>query len=135
MASSDYMTLMLQKHYIEKTYDCFRCTVSGRRQTMICKGTLKPLDYIETYEIEIKVKCGVSPRVYVKKPKITYSEEIHMYKDGHLCLYYPWDMVWGSTTSIADYTIPWTNEWILYYELYKISGVWEGPAAPHQILE
>lgn len=58
-----------------------------------------------------------------------------MYQDGHLCLYYPMDMVWSSTTSIAEFTIPWTNEWILYYELYKISGVWEGPAAPHGIIE
>lgn len=135
MANSDYKTLMLQKHFIEKTYECFRCSVSGRTQTMTCKGMLQPLEYIEPYEIEIKVKCGLSPRVMVKNPKIPYNKDIHMYQDGHLCLYYPMDMVWSSTTSIAEFTIPWTNEWILYYELYKISGVWEGLAAPHGIIE
>ena len=126
---------MLQKHYIEKTYDCFRCSVNGRTQSMKCKGIQQPLDYIESYEIEIRVKCGISPKVFVKNPKILYNKDIHMYREGHLCLYYPKDILWRSTTSIAEYTIPWTNEWIIYYELYKISGDWEGPAAPHGIIE
>jgi len=102
---------------------------------MTCKGILRPLDYIEPHEIEIRVSCGASPRVFVKKPRIPYNEDIHMYQDGHLCLYYPRDMFWSSNTSITEHTIPWINEWIIYYELYKISGVWEGLAAPHRIIE
>lgn len=102
---------------------------------MTCRGILKPLDYIEPYEIEIKVSYGFAPRVFIKNPKISYNEDIHMYRNGNLCLYYPRDMYWDSNSSITEYTIPWINEWIIYYELYKISGIWEGPAAPHRIIE
>jgi len=135
MANSDYKTLMLHKHHIEKAYECFKCSVSGRNQSLTCKGVLQPLDYIQPYEVEIKVFCGRSPRVYIMNPTVPYDKNIHMYKQGHLCLYYPRDMYWASNTSITEYTIPWINEWIIYYELYKISGVWGGPVAPHGIIE
>ncbi len=135
MANSDYKTLMLHKHRIEYTYDCFECKINGRSQTMTCRGILQPLDYIEPYEIEIRVTSRLAPRVCIKNPKVPYNKDIHMFKNGNLCLFYPRDMLWNSSTSITEYTIPWIIEWILYYELYKISGIWEGPAAPHRIIE
>ena len=104
-------------------------------QSMICTGCLQPLDYIDPYQIEMVLLPGYSPKVFVKNPKIEYNPKIHMYKDGHLCLFYPHDLFWKENTSVATYTIPWVNEWIVCYELYKISKVWEGPAAPHAIIE
>lgn len=131
MANSNYQILYLQKSFIEKQLNCFKCGIVGHGQSMVCKGCLQPLDYIEPYKIEIVQLPGSPPKVFIKSPTIEYNPEIHMYKQGNLCLYYPDEFNWKTNTSIAAYTIPWVNEWIVYYELYKISGVWEGPAAPH----
>lgn len=96
---------------------------------------LQPADNIEPYNIEIIHEPGSAPKVFVKSPLIKYDPNIHMYKSGSLCLYYPADFDWSATTSFAHFLIPWVNEWILYYEIYKISGVWEGTSAPHRIIE
>jgi hypothetical protein len=32
---------------------------------------------------------------------------------------------------IHETIIPWTAEWLVFYELWKISGKWMGPAALH----
>ncbi len=135
MANSDYQTLYLQKQIIEKRFECFKCDIKFHGLNMVCRGQLQPLDYIEPYQIEIIQVSGNPPKVFVKSPKIEYNPKIHMYKKGNLCLYYPPDLNWKANTCVATYTLPWINEWIVYYELYKISGVWEGPAAPHGITE
>jgi hypothetical protein len=135
MANSDYKILSAQKHFIEHTYSCFKCVIKAHGQYMKCSGSLHPLEYIEPYQVEIIQVAGYSPKVYIKRPKIEYDPKIHMYEAGHLCLYYPQDFNWKPNSSIANYTIPWVNEWIIYYELFKISGKWEGPAAPHGIVE
>jgi hypothetical protein len=102
---------------------------------MICRGLLQPLDYVQPYQIEIMCIVGKSPEVYIKNPKIEVNSKIHIYKSGNLCLFYPPDLNWKAHTSIANFTIPWINEWIVYYELYKISGEWEGPESPHRLIE
>jgi hypothetical protein len=135
MANSNYQILSLQKYLIEKRYNCFKCSINSNREKMVCKGQLQPLDGIETYQIEIIQSPGFAPKVFIIKPNIEYNSEIHMYKKGNLCLFYPPDLTWKANTSVADYIIPWINEWIIYYELYRISGEWEGPSAPHGVIE
>jgi hypothetical protein len=71
------------------------------------------------------------PNVYILKPNISPNSNIHIYKEGSLCLFYPGDLHWKENTSIAEYTIPWIFEWLLYYELYQLTGVWEGEYVAH----
>ena len=133
--NNDYQALYLQKMGIEKQYQCFKCTIQDHGQSLICKGFLQPLDYIEPYQIEIIQIAFKTPKVFIKTPKIEVNPKIHIYKEGNLCLFYPPDLKWKVNISVADYMIPWVNEWIVYYEIYKISGKWEGPAAPHDLTE
>lgn len=135
MATSNYQLLYLQKQSIEKHYRCFTCKITGHGTMLVCTGSLQPLDWIEAYQIKLTQIPGNAPRVYVVNPKVEYNSKIHMYKEGNLCLYYPAEFIWKPNTSVATYMIPWINEWIIYYELYKISGVWEGPESPHMLLE
>ena len=100
-------------------------------QSMVCHATLQPLSYIEPYNVQLVFTGKNSPKVFIKSPEIPVNFEIHMYAQGNLCLYYPPDFKWTESSSAATSIIPWINDWIIYYELYKISGVWEGPAAPH----
>jgi hypothetical protein len=32
---------------------------------------------------------------------------------------------------IHEKIIPWTAEWLVYYEIFKRTGQWIGPEAPH----
>lgn len=129
---SDYSDLYMQKSRIEKLYNCFSCSVNGLTSyELVCRGELQPLDAVDVYKIEIRMRPKRKPVVRILSPKIKQSAIIHMYRDGSLCLYYPYDMVWKISTQIAEYTIPWLIEWILYYEIFKITGKWEGKEAPH----
>lgn len=122
----------MQKVRIEKLYDCFTVSILGMTSyELVCRGELQPIDAVNKYKVEIRMRPNRKPVVRITSPKIIPSSKIHTYSDGSLCLYYPADMVWKSTTLIADYTIPWIVEWILYYEIFQITGKWEGNEAPH----
>ena len=97
----------------------------------MCTGQFWPHEECDRYEVEIIYKLGSPPKVFILSPEIRYSPKIHMYSDKSLCLYYPRDMPWTNQMVIADIIIPWIGEWIVFYELYKITGRWEGPEAPH----
>jgi hypothetical protein len=35
--------------------------------------------------------------------------------------------------SISEYIVPWTSEWLANYELWKVTGRWASPEAPHDV--
>lgn len=126
---SYFKGLLFQKKEIESKFDCFKCEI--KRNTLICTGYLQPTDDVPLCKVLITQKFGKTPKVFILDPKIEYNSKIHMYKDKRLCLFYPKEFKWKKTTSIAEYLIPWTNEWIILFELYKITGEWQGKEAPH----
>lgn len=131
-SSNPYVLLMRQKKLIENSLKCFKCGIIHHGLELRCKGTLQPTRDVGEYQILLIQRPELPPDVFIVSPEVKYNPDIHMYSDESLCLYYPPDMPWKSNTSIAEYTIPWINEWIMYYELYKITGIWEGPAVPHK---
>jgi hypothetical protein len=44
-----------------------------------------------------------------------------------LCLWDPAEMFWTPELSIATTIIPWTSEWLLFFEYWQISGEFLGP--------
>jgi hypothetical protein len=44
-----------------------------------------------------------------------------------LCLYDPKEMLWTPEHSIAATIIPWTSEWLLFFEYWHITGEFRGP--------
>lgn len=117
-----------QKHFIEKNYDFLKCRIEN--DTLICVGEVQP-ENCEKYKIRIDFRAGHYPKVFIISPQIRYCSEIHVYNDQSLCLFYPPDMKWKDTTQIANYTIPWTIEWIVLYELWQLTGKWEGAEVSH----
>lgn len=71
----------------------------------------------------------------IKEPEIAPSASIHMYGDGTLCLYKPKDDPWKPSDNIHEKIIPWTAEWLVFYELYLMCGKWLGPEAEHGTAE
>jgi hypothetical protein len=49
-----------------------------------------------------------------------------------LCLFDPDGGEWSNRELIANTTIPWTAEWLLYYELWHLTGAWRGGGVGHE---
>lgn len=125
---NSYFYAMMQKREVEGKFSFLKCVI--KNDTLICKGKFEVAG-CKPYSIRIEFRAGSFPQVYVLEPNIEPISNIHIYKEGSLCLFYPGDLKWKNTTSIAEHTIPWIYEWIIFYELYQRTGVWEGPFEPH----
>ncbi len=56
----------------------------------------------------------------------------HYYHDKQaLCLYDAVD--WRPWMKLADTIVPWTVEWLWFYELWKATGEWHGSGGNHII--
>lgn len=126
--SRTYPISAYQKHNLERRYNFLKCNIING--TLIITGELQP-ELCDLYKIRIEFREGHTPMVFITSPHIVHQPAIHIYKEGCLCLYYPGDFKWRNSTKIADYTIPWIVEWILYYEIWKITGKWEGAEHVH----
>lgn len=124
-----YQHFVLQKIYMQKHFPCFQCTL--KKGVMICSGTIVPSDHCDEYSIALSFRHGGVPKVRIKNPQIEPSPKIHMYTDGALCLYDYREEPWTNKDNIHETIIPWTAEWLVFYEIYKDTGVWLGPEAPH----
>lgn len=122
---------MMQKPLVEKHFPCFECCFKNRRLT--CIGQITPADGCATYTVQIGYPSDAIPEVRVLAPKIPRSKDIHMYRNGALCLYYPPETPWKHTSNLHETIIPWTAEWLVFYELYLLKGEWLGKSAPHPI--
>ncbi|MCB9196456.1 MAG: hypothetical protein H6598_09555 [Flavobacteriales bacterium] len=120
---------MKQKKMIESHFDCFKCHVD--RNGLTCTGFIQPDIQSAIYKIQIKYSGNGAPKVFIKTPIIEKNSKIHRYSDGSLCLYYPLDDPWSDKKNIHDTIIPWTAEWLVYYELFLLTGKWLGPEQPH----
>lgn len=124
-----YSNFVLQKLLVEKHFPLFKCRFANRRLT--CVGSITPAEDCSKYTIEISYLCGGIPEVRILYPRIEWNNEIHMYRNGTLCLYFPPETPWGRTSKLHQTIIPWTAEWLVFYELFLLKGVWLGKAAPH----
>ncbi len=109
----------------------------GRRdriaRSVVWSGTVKP--QFTSYRVEIRYEVGNFPQVRVLSPELERlpgNEEgslPHVYgpsSDPRLCLFDPENDEWNSTMLIADTIIPWTIEWLTFYEFWLMTGVWSG---------
>ena len=120
---------VLEKLRVEKYFPCFKCDLKRRR--LLCRGTISPSEGCDTYGVRIEYEPGCIPRVFITNPIIEPLREYHIYREGSLCLYDHRDAPWYSNLKIHETIIPWTAEWLVFYELWKLTGEWHGPAAPH----
>lgn len=129
-SAASYRHFVMQKMLIERNFPCFDCSFDRRK--LRCLGEITPAEGCDHYRIRIDYTPGGIPKVRILKPHIEPKEAIHMYKDGRLCLYYPPDTPWQNNDNIHQKIIPWTAEWLVYYELFLLHGKWLGPEIPHE---
>ncbi|MES2377471.1 MAG: nucleotidyltransferase [Bacteroidota bacterium] len=126
--------LKFQQHLIEKHYKFLKCRIENK--VLKCTGQVTPIGSVRAYKVLIEYVVGKEPKVTILSSDIKPSYKIHMYKDRSLCLSYPPDMRWTERSNIAELTIPWLAEWLVYYELYLVNGnIWQGPQSPAHLTE
>src|SRR5262245_48509560 len=97
-------------------------------------GTLQPTSWSAESLIKIAWRPDEPPKVWVVTPELhPDARDLHRYPDGSLCLYHPADGSWRSDAFLAETVVPWTAEWLLYYEawFHDAERRWLGPEAPH----
>lgn len=123
-----------QKSLLKTHLPFLQCKV--HKGVLYCYGEFKPTSISTTYKYRIVYKPLRSPRVTLVDPKIDYHDDVHMYpSDNSLCLYHKTDLVWNDKCNIHETIVPWTHEWFVFYELYKITGRWEHPEVKHNSRE
>lgn len=121
--------------------------------TGVWLGQLRPM--AQTYEVRLAMSFG-SADADLAYPRHPSSVRVlggavrpaaegtlvpHLYgswddpRGAHLCLYYPPDEIMVLGEQAAPKLLPWAYEWLHYYELWLVTGVWSGPAAPHDLIE
>jgi hypothetical protein len=132
----NYSFLHHEQKEIESHYNFVKCkiiTPNKRKRLLEVIGTYDQTGVAYIYKI---LYDGYSaPTVRILSPTLMLDSP-HIYKNGNLCLYYPKEQPWSNKTcKLFSHTIPWIHEWILFYEIWKISGVWEHPEVNHEIIK
>ncbi|MEY9098003.1 hypothetical protein ABIA24_000912 [Sinorhizobium fredii] len=116
------------------------------RHSAVWTGELKP--QFSKYRIEIRYALGDFPEVRVLAPELTRLPENpegplpHVYRpltDPTLCLFDPATDEWDGSMLISRTTIPWSIDWLTFYEFWLMTGSWSGggrhPEPSHQRAE
>ncbi|SHL97186.1 nucleotidyltransferase [Mucilaginibacter sp. OK098] len=129
-----YGALRYQQTLIEKNFSFLKCKIENK--VLKCTGWITPPGALNAYKLMIEYVVGKEPKTTIIHPEIQPSHKIHMYRDHSLCLSFPPDMKWTEASRVAELTIPWLAEWLVYYELYQVNGgIWEGPQSPAHLTE
>lgn len=112
--------------------------------TLLWTGPLKPK--AKLYIISVYWKPGAMqlPYVVVEDPPLeprdggTFEQIPHLIyfserpQRSGLCLFDPDGKEWTPADLIADTTVLWASEWLVYYELWHLTGSWLGPSIGYE---
>lgn len=102
--------------------------ITFRQNTLTAIFDLQPTAASRRYTIRLRYRYGRTPDVTVISPDLPLHENAdvlpHTYRGDRLCLHLPGQ--WRPTMLLANTTVPWTSEWLLYYEIWLVTGEWHG---------
>jgi hypothetical protein len=128
--ADEEIEISIQKFLIDYFFPGIHSAQSGNE--LIIKYELRDPDWKSTYTIGILLKAFKEPKVWVLQPDIKPRLSIHMYQDKSLCLFHRADFGIFEKISIARQIIPWTIEWVHFYELWQVNGhIWLGKEIGH----
>ena len=97
-----------------------------------------PTPNSSSYRIRIDYTIGSSPKIYVIEPAMLKKAEgekllPHVFdtEKQQLCLFYGRIGEWNPSMFLSRTIVPWASEWLLYYELWVITGEWLGGGIEH----
>lgn len=128
---AQYMNFLSQKQKIEDAFP--NLSVNIRNNLLTCSGYLYPISTRVGYKIFLSYSFLGIPKIWIRNNNEIKDCKIHKYKKGELCLYYPKEYKWNPFFNIHETILPWTAEWIVCFEYWKIFGKWGAAESPHKI--
>lgn len=111
--------------------------ISMHNNVLVWSDFLQPTALSRVYNVKIVYKFRFNPDVYVITPKLEFFPDStalpHVYSTEMqwLCLYYRRAREWKSNMLLSKTIIPWTIEWLYFYELWLATGKWLGGGNEH----
>ena len=124
-----YRKVVTEQMLIRDKFPFLHSRISGLELT--CRGWIQPTEQSRSYRVEIRYLPWDSPVVRVIEPKIEFTPGAHMYHNDTLCLYDWREQPWQKNWHLHETIIPWTAEWLVFYELWILTGKWRGKSAVH----
>lgn len=93
---------------------------------------VRPSPVGRLYTLLLRLKDGDFPSVTVRGPDLNAlangQKLPHTYRDQppELCLFHPSKCEWRVTDKLVDTIIPWSVEWLHYFEIWLRTGEWVG---------
>lgn len=93
---------------------------------------IRPDVFSREYDVKIVYETGKSVLVFIVNEKLKIAENRtklpHVWDNElqKICLYSREGGKWSSEKSIISTVVPWASEWLFYYELWLIDGLWKG---------
>jgi hypothetical protein len=113
---------------IRNRYSQFEVTFSHKGLTAI--GYIQPTSRSIKYKVKIKYTLNKQPEITVLEPKLvknSSSKKIpHTYTRNRLCLFRPKYGEFQYWNYISKTIIPWTSLWLYHYEVWHMTGNWQG---------
>ncbi|TDO05394.1 hypothetical protein [Sunxiuqinia elliptica] len=132
---SHIINLAVQKGKLQQLFPASSVSISANVLTW--KHTLRPSPLGEEYQVKMIYKLAQSPNVFVISPQLRKRQKgddfNHVYDEGKqwLCLYYKKAREWNSGMLLADIVVPWISEWLFHYEIWSVTGKWNGGGISH----
>ena len=130
---SRVISLPMQRLALLRIFPDSKCEIYGNKGCLEWKGVLKPSPISREYKIRIIYKFRTRPKVILYGETVKDIEKAdfphHFYIDKknnavELCLHL--NNQYDDTQYIARTIVPWTIEWLFYYEIWLGIGEWCG---------
>lgn len=125
------ISLSKQAIALKASYPAATCTVS--KNTLFWSGKVRPSPLSREYSVQMAYKLKAAPCVWVygnelqelDNPNFPHHYEIDAEKQRvKICLYRYNEF--SSTKLLSKTIIPWTVEWLYFYEIWLATGEWCG---------
>jgi hypothetical protein len=128
MASTPTRAVNLSRQLLAIRSVLPNATGTVHRGQLTCTLRLQPSIASQVYTVLLAYRHGRRPGVTVIAPVLTLHPGAtslpHVYPGDELCLYYPGE--WKHDRLLAHTVVPWISEWLMYYELWLVTGRWLG---------
>lgn len=130
---SSPLSLIQQKVALCATYKGGVCSIEKKKNQLLWSGKIRPTVLSKEYTVILTYHPGASPKVWVVGDDLEKLDDInfpHKFdvdvekKMVRICLYRHSEF--NSSKLLANTVIPWTIEWLYYYELWLTTGEWLG---------
>lgn len=127
------LTLIQQKIALDIAYKEAKCTIDKSRVSLTWAGNIRPTPISKEYKVLITYRVLFPPKVWIigdALEKLGAVDFPHKYevdinrKMVRICLYR--HLEFNSRTYLANTIIPWTVEWLYFYEMWLATGRWLG---------